>query len=345
MPADGALRIRGLLPPHEIALQQLVETDALLGQLFADAAEQALAHGGADAVCSHGQTVFHWVEEGRARGSLQIGNPAWIAERTGLPVVSDFRMRDIVAGGQGAPLVPILDALLLKGRGGRPAALNLGGIANVTVVGRDGEVRAWDLGPANALIDAVVAEDGLNEFGFDKDGRIAARGRVVPRLLEVLLADPYYMQDPPKSTGKEVFHRGYVDDAIRKSMVLVEPADLVATLTALTAQTVAAGVAAAGVDYLAVSGGGARNPVLMGMLRDRLPEVTVRLSDELGAPVDSKEAILCALIGWCTMHNLPATLPGATGASGPRVLGSITPGREPLITSLAPGPVEELRLV
>lgn len=345
MPREGARRIRELLPPREVTLQQLVETDAFLGHLFADAASEALVHGEADAVCSHGQTVFHWVETGRARGTLQIGNPAWIAERTGLPVVGDFRMRDIAAGGQGAPLVSMLDVLLLKGRSGHPAALNLGGIANVTVMGPDSDVRAWDIGPANALIDAVVAEDGLNEFGFDKDGSIAARGRIIPELLDFLLADSYYGRVPPKSTGKEVFHRKYVAKAVARMSCAVEPSDLIATLTALTAQTVADSILAAKVDYLAVSGGGARNPVLMQMLRERVPGVYVCLSDELGAPADDKEAILCALIGWCTLHNLPATLPGVTGATGPRVLGSLTPGAGPLIVYPAPGPVEQLRLI
>lgn len=338
--------IAALLPPARVTSEQVLRADTALGQLFADAAESSVSQsGGADAICSHGQTIFHWVEDGAAHGSLQIGQPAWIAERTGLPVVADLRARDIAAGGQGAPLVSFMDAMLLADRGRRPAALNLGGIANITTVEEGSRVKAWDTGPANALIDAVVRAEGLNGEGFDRGGCVAARGSVVGGLLEVLLADPYYAAAPPKSTGKEVFHLGYVKDALGRYGQEVAAEDLVATLTALTAETVARAARQAETDYLAVSGGGARNPVLMAMLRERLPGVRVALSDELGAPADAKEAILCALIGWCTLNNVPATLPGTTGAEGPRVLGAVTPGARPLIMGPPPGPVRQLRLI
>jgi anhydro-N-acetylmuramic acid kinase len=319
-PYDPALRarIRAALPPAATTLAEVCALDTLIGQAFADAAAAAPR---VDAVCSHGQTVYHWVEGTRALGTLQIGQPAWIAERLGVPVVSDVRIRDITAGGQGAPLVSYLDTLLLAGLPGRPAALNLGGIANVTLPGR----LAWDTGPANALIDAAVLRTGAHPAGYDVDGAIAARGRVDEQLLTELLAEPYYRLPPPKTTGKELFHDGYLEPFLG-----VEPADLIATLTALTARTVAGAVRGAGVDTLVVSGGGAANATLMAMLGAELPGVRLVPSAGLGAPRDAKEAIAFALIGWQTLHGLPGTLPACTGASGPRVLGTITPGAGPL---------------
>src|SRR5690606_14377609 len=253
-PYDPALRarLRAALPPAATTLAEVCALDTLIGQAFADAAAAAASPGGVDAACSHGQTVYHWVEGTRALGTLQIGQPAWIAERLGVPVVSDVRIRDITASGQGAPLVSHLDTLLLAGLPGTPAALNLGGIANVTVPSRG---LAWDTGPANALIDAAVVRTGAHPAGYDVDGAIAARGRVDERLLADLLAEPYYRLPPPKTTGKELFHDGYLEPHLG-----MEPADLVATLTALTARTVADAVRGAGVDTLVVSGGGAANP-------------------------------------------------------------------------------------
>jgi anhydro-N-acetylmuramic acid kinase len=323
-PYDPALRarLRGALPPATTTLAEVCALDTLIGHAFADAAAAAPR---VDAVCSHGQTVYHWVEGARALGTLQIGQPAWIAERLGVPVVADVRIRDITAGGQGAPLVSYLDTLLLAGLPGRPAALNLGGIANITVPGLP--PLAWDTGPANALIDAAVLRTGAHPAGYDVDGALAARGHVDEDLLADLLAEPYYRLPPPKSTGKELFHEGYLDTVLTRP---IEPADLIATLTALTARTVAGAVRGAGVDTLVVSGGGAANPTLLAMLGADLPGVRFVPSADLGAPRDAKEAIAFALIGWLTLHGLPATVPSCTGASGERVLGTITPGAGPL---------------
>jgi len=340
VPYSAGLRARLVkaLPPAPTTLAEVCELDTLIGQEFAEVAAAAAASvGGVDAVCSHGQTVFHWVDAGHALGTLQIGQPAWIAERVGAPVVSDVRIRDITAGGHGAPLVSFLDELLLRGRAGVSAALNLGGIANITVTGPDGLV-AYDIGPANALIDAVVAAEGLDERGYDADAAIARSGRTDGPLLDALLADPYYALPAPKSTGKEHFHLDYVRaHAAGRGL---GAADLVRTLTELTVRTVAQDVRAAGIRFLAVSGGGCRNPLIMHGLRDALPDVEVVLADELGAPADSKEAILFALIGWCTMHGVPAVVPGGTGAREPRILGAITPGAGPL---RMPEPVGELK--
>ncbi|KJL30402.1 anhydro-N-acetylmuramic acid kinase [Microbacterium oxydans] len=321
-------RLVAALPPAQTTFAEMCELDTLIGQAFAAvAADAAAAVGGVHAVCTHGQTVFHWVDEGHALGTLQIGQPAWIAERVSAPVVSDVRIRDITAGGHGAPLVSFLDELLLRGRDGTAAALNLGGIANITIVG-DG-ISAYDVGPANALVDAVVVAERLNDLGYDEDAAIASTGAVDQVLLDALLADPYYALPAPKSTGKEHFHLDYVRALVDAHGEIGVP-DLIRTLTELTVRTVANDVRAAGVDYLAVSGGGCRNPLIMQGLRDALPEVEVVLADELGASADNKEAVLFALIGWCTLHGVPAVIPGGTGAREPRILGTITPGAGPL---------------
>lgn len=345
VPYDPELRARlvAALPPAPAPFSEVCELDTLIGQAFAEvAAAAADAVGGVDAVCTHGQTVFHWVDAGHALGTLQIGQPAWIAERVGAPVVSDVRIRDITAGGHGAPLVSFLDELLLRGRAGVSAAVNLGGIANMTVVGPDG-LSAYDIGPANALVDAVVVAEGLNERGYDADAAIARTGSVNEGLLEALLADPYYALAAPKSTGKEHFHldyvRAHVEELTAQRREISIP-DIVRTLTELTVRTVAQDVQAAGIRFLAVSGGGCHNPLIMQGLRDALPEVEVAFADELGASVDSKEAILFALIGWCTMHGVAAVTPGGTGAREPRILGTITPGSGPL---RMPEPVARVR--
>ncbi|WP_336641621.1 anhydro-N-acetylmuramic acid kinase [Microbacterium sp. USHLN272] len=325
---DLRARLVAALPPAQTTLAEVCELDTLIGQAFADVAASAAASvGGVDAVCTHGQTVYHWVEGDHARGTLQIGQPAWIAEAVGAPVVSDVRIRDITAGGHGAPLVSFLDELLLRGRGEVAAALNLGGIANMTVVA-DGRVSAYDIGPANALVDAVVVDRGLNDKGYDEDAAIARAGTIDEALLADLLAEPYYALSAPKSTGKEHFHLDYVRAHVAEREI--SDADLVRTLTELTVRTVAQDVAAAGIRFLAVSGGGCHNPVILDGLRSALPGVDVVLADELGASVDSKEAILFALIGWCTMHGVAAIVPGGTGAMAPRILGTITPGEGPL---------------
>lgn len=303
-------RIRAALPPHRVDLGEVCALDTLIGQAFAGAAAEAPP---CELVCSHGQTLFHWVEDGRVRGTLQLGQPAWIAERTGVPVVSDVRARDVAAGGQGAPLVSYLDLLLMAGLPGRTGALNLGGIANLTV--REPPL-AYDTGPGCALIDAAAPP-------YDKDGALASAGTVDADLLDRLLAEPYYLQEPPKSTGKELFTPDYV----KADLPLP---DLVATLTALTAETVAAEIRRHRLDTVIVSGGGARNPALMSMLRLRATPVRFLTSDELGVPADSKEAIAFSLFGWLTAHGLAATVPRCTGASGARILGTITPGSGPL---------------
>lgn len=333
--ADLRERLIAALPPAPAGFETVCELDTEIGQAFAAAAADALREyadipgaGQVDAVCSHGQTVFHWVERGSARGTLQIGQPAWIAESTGLPVISDVRAADLAAGGQGAPLVPVLDRLLLGAEtsaGRRAGALNLGGIANLTVCAPDADPVAWDIGPANALVDAVVTADHTTSDTFDRDGALAAAGRVDRRLLDRLLAEPYYTLPPPKSSGKELFHLGYVQEAVRATGTAPSMADLVATLTELTATTVADAVRAADVEVLVASGGGVRNPVMLRRIGELLPGVRLVTATELGVPSDAKEAVAFALIGWATLRGLPGNVPSCTGAAGPRVLGRISP--------------------
>lgn len=338
-PAQLRADLIAMLPPAATTLAEVCELDTRIGQAFADAAATAIGEGGpVDAICSHGQTVYHWVEANQALGTLQIGQPAWIAERTGVPVVADIRARDLTVGGQGAPLASFIDYLLLKGRPGISGALNLGGISNMTVISERG-IAAWDIGTSNALADAVVVARGLNPLGYDEDAAIALSGQVDETLLATLLAEPYYRLTPPKSTGKELFNLDYVERALAASGRHPSDADLLATLIELSARTVADAVREAGVGYLAASGGGCRNPLLMRRLRELLPEVEVVLTDEIGLPVDTKEAVLMALIGWCTMHGLPGIAPGGTGARTPSILGAITPGTGPLVL---PEPVDRL---
>ncbi|WP_282085537.1 anhydro-N-acetylmuramic acid kinase [Streptomyces tendae] len=324
--------IAGSLPPAAATLRDVARLDAGVGQAFAGVAVRAvreLCAGAADLVVSHGQTMYHWVEDGAVRGTLQLGQPAWIAEATGLPVVSDLRGRDVAAGGQGAPLVAMTDALALAALPGVPAALNLGGIANVTVVAPGAEPLAFDTGPANALMDAAVRHFTGGAAEYDEDGRRAGAGRADPALLRVLLDDPYYARPAPKSTGKEHFHLPYLLRALAAAPV-AEPDDVLATLARLTAVTVADACRAHGVTRLVVSGGGAHNPVLMGMLGEELPGVALGSSDALGLPSDAKEALAFALLGFLTVNGLPGAIPSGTGARRATLLGSITPGREPL---------------
>ncbi|MFJ4950490.1 anhydro-N-acetylmuramic acid kinase [Streptomyces sp. NPDC088760] len=329
---DLRARVAAVLPPAVTTAQAVCALDSGIGQAFAGAAGRALRElcaGAADLVVSHGQTVHHWVEDGIVRGTLQLGQPAWIAEATGLPVVSDLRSRDVAAGGQGAPLVGMTDTLLLRGLPGTPAALNLGGIANVTVLVPGAAPLAFDTGPANALLDAAVRHFTDGAAAYDADGRRAAAGRVRPELLRVLLGDPYYRRPAPKTTGKEHFHLPYLEGALD---AVPTPAadDVLATLTRLTAVTVADACRAHGVTQLVASGGGTRNPVLMRMITEELPGVPVRPSDDLGLPSDAKEALAFAVLGFLTVHGLPGTHPSATGASRATLLGSITPGLAPL---------------
>jgi anhydro-N-acetylmuramic acid kinase len=331
IPAPLRARIAAVLPPDRTTAGEICRLDTTIGQLFgsvAAGANTALTGGAAELVSSHGQTVYHWVDGRTALGTLQLGEPAWIAEASGLPVVSALRSRDITRGGQGAPLASLLDALLVLGDDRSAGSLNLGGIANITAWSGTGEIVAYDIGPASALMDRVVADATGGRERMDVDGARAARGSVDADLLAVLLTEPYYRLPPPKSTGKELFHAGYLRDMVGERDVPLD--DLLATLTELTAILVARACREHGVQRLLVAGGGVRNPVLMGRIRALTAPARVSEFDELGMPAQGKEAYTMALIGFLTVHGLPATIPSATGAATSSILGSVTPGAGPL---------------
>lgn len=326
---DSGLRARiaELLPPNPITIDQVCRLDTDLGHIFGQVATEAIvAYGPVDLVSSHGQTVFHWVDGPTARGTLQLGAAAWIAEATRAPVVSDLRTRDIARGGQGAPLASILDAMLILDESGKRGALNLGGIANITVRNDRQEPISYDIGPASALIDAAVTQATGGIQRMDTDGLRAARGRVDTDLLERLLADPFYRLPAPKSTGKERFHAGYL--AAMADMSRTGLDDLVATLTELTARLVAAECRHHGIDELVVSGGGVANPSLMDRIGVRIDPGVVRPVDDFGLPAQAKEGYLMALLGFLSAHGLAGTIASATGAE--TLLGSFTPGSGPL---------------
>lgn len=345
VPYEPALRDRVLatLPPQGTSVDEIARLDTLIGQAFAEVAYDLAgeAFGGAvDVVCSHGQTAYHWVEGAKALGTLQIGQPAWIAERTGATVVADLRSRDVAAGGQGAPFASLIDVLLL---GRHPnevrAALNLGGISNATIVGPDHEPVAFDIGPANALLDAAIYQGTGGAETYDDHGARAARGRVDERLLASLLDEPYYRLAAPKSTGKELFHLDYVKEHLDGEVVSLD--DLLATLTTLTAVTVADALRPYGVREVYASGGGTRNEFLMATIAQCLGDVGLIPFDVLGLPEAAKEAVLFALIGFLSVNGLPGSIASCTGARHDSVLGAIVPGRQATILA----PVAPTRLV
>jgi anhydro-N-acetylmuramic acid kinase len=332
-PAEVRAEIAALLPPATTSVEAVCKLDTAIGQRFAEVAAEVAetAFGGeVDLICSHGQTVYHWVEGAHALGTLQLGQPAFIAERTGATVVGDVRARDIAAGGHGAPLASLLDVLLLGREPDRVrGSLNLGGISNVTVVGPGREPLAYDIGPANALTDALVAAETGGRESWDEGGRRAARGKVDEQLLADFLDEPYYELPPPKSTGKELFHLAYVREKVGERSISTD--DLLATLTALSAETVAADLLRLGVEDVVAAGGGTRNPTLMAELARRLPGVPIETFEIFGIPETGKEALVFAIIGILTVHRLPASVPSCTGAVHASILGSIVPGVVPLM--------------
>ncbi|MFE9243004.1 anhydro-N-acetylmuramic acid kinase [Nocardiopsis sp. NPDC006938] len=352
-PYSASLReaVRAALPPAATTMEAVCRLDTRIGQEFAAAALRGIeefAGGHADLVASHGQTLYHWADGATVHGTLQLGQPAWIAEATGLPVVSDLRAADVAAGGQGAPLASTLDLLMLGGRAEPTAALNLGGIANVTVVREGLPPRAFDTGPANALIDAAARLVTGGRADLDADGAIARTGRPDPVLLEHLLAEPYYRLPVPRTTGLELFGPGYLEAALRDTSRARDggrpsDGDLLATLVELTAVTVADALEPFGVTEVLASGGGTRNPVLMERLAARLAPARLDSSERIGLDGDAKEAYLFALIGFLSWHGLAGSVPDCTGARRAPVAGRLTPGTAPLRLP-APSPVPPRRL-
>ena len=304
-----------------------------VGSWLADAASAVIAEAGVAkseirAIGSHGQTIWHEAPH----STWQLGEAAVIAERTGIDVVSDFRTRDVAAGGQGAPLVPVADALLFSGTDWR-ALQNIGGIGNVTIVPPNGNldgVRAFDTGPGVAVIDATVRAL-VPTSSFDRDGALAARGSAVAEVVDELLAHPYFASPPPKSTGRELFDASYVARLIDRCRALRSSAsteDVVATATSLTARSIADAYRRfmpEPVGEVLVSGGGAKNPTLVAMIQSALAPLPVRAFAERFFDGEAKEAVAFALLAYLHVHRESGNVPRATGARGPRVLGKLTP--------------------
>ncbi len=277
------------------------------------------------AIGAHGQTVRHRPRDfGEHSYTLQLMNGARLAELTGMPVVCDFRSRDVAAGGEGAPLVPAFHAARFTWPGRNVAVLNLGGIANLTWLGSDGAVRGHDTGPGNVLMDLwCQRQRGLP---FDTDGAWAATGQVKPDLLAALLAEPYFARRPPKSTGRDLFDANWLDARIAGHDG--QAADVMATLTELTARSVCDALSreSDALHRLVVCGGGAYNTHLMSRLRALLgPAVAVCSSHEGGVPPDQVEALAFAWLAWAHVTHRPGSLPTVTGARGSRVLGALYP--------------------
>jgi len=328
---------------HPIAAGELSQLNFRLGEVFAEAALTAcrkfrVSPKRVALIGSHGQTIFHQGKPAPYLGhptasTLQIGEPSVIAARTGITTVGDFRPADMALGGQGAPLVPYADYLLYRHKKLGRVSLNLGGIANITVIpasAKPDQILAFDTGPSNMLIDALVAHFTRGRQRFDKDARLARSGRSIPALLDELMRDPYLKLAPPKSTGREYYGHAYV----KKILALgkkhrAQPADLIRAATMFTALSVVDALnrfvlPKTKIHQLIVSGGGAQNPLVVAQLAAALGRIEVIPSSRFGIPEDAKEAFAFALLAYETFHYRPSNLPSATGAHRPAVLGKIS---------------------
>ena len=340
-----AASLESVLPPGDAGVAVVAALHRALGAAFASAARAIAGSETIGYVASHGQTIWH---DGARHVTLQLGDPFAIRDAVTATVCFDFRSADCAAGGHGAPLVAYVDALLLADPNEDRVALNLGGIANVTLLpktaldGRaldaDNGVRAFDTGPGNMLLDAFVRERTEGAARMDEDGALAAAGTVDSELLDAMLSDEYFALEPPKTTGRERFGAQFFG-RYRERLARLRLEDGAATLAELTAASIAAslalagGLAAAGEPALAdfapdriiVSGGGARNLHLLARLRARLPRARVETSDAMGLPAEAKEAMAFAVLGYETLRGRASNLPRATGASHAVPLGAIAP--------------------
>lgn len=340
------LRERILAAASKGSTEEVCHLDAYLGELFAAAAQQIARQAGVplaevELIGSHGQTIHHLPTPGLegahpVRSTLQIGEAAVIAERTGITTIADFRPRDLAAGGEGAPLTPIAHHALfahpLRGR----VILNLGGIANVTVLPAGGDpwaVTGFDTGPGNVLLDEFVRATGLAAKGYDEGGRLGASGQVHALLLTELLSHPFIRRPPPKSTGRQTFGPAFVA-AYRARLEDrgVSPLDGLATLAAFTILAVVQNLRdfvfpKVAVHEVVVTGGGARNAFLLRRLAEALPDCLVTSAEATGLPARAIEAVAFAYLAYLTATGRPGNLPAVTGACGPRILGCIVPGR------------------
>jgi anhydro-N-acetylmuramic acid kinase len=338
--AEQRARIFALFEPATGTVDRICRMNFALGEWFAAAALRAIEQAGLspqemDLIGSHGQTIYHAVDEGSpVKSTLQIGEAAVIAERTGITTVADFRVADVAAGGQGAPLVSYVDWLLLRHPTRVRAVQNIGGIANVTYLPAGDDptgVMAFDTGPGNMLIDDAARRATDDRLTFDRDGELAAQGRVDQALLDELLAHPYLAQSPPKTTGRELFGASFGEQVWRRGKARsLGDEDIVATLTAFTAASIADAYRRflpQQPDEAVLGGGGASNPALVRMLSQRLSPARVTTHEALGMSSDAKEAIAFAVLAYEAIHSRPGNLPGCTGARERVVLGKITAGK------------------
>lgn len=318
--------LREALPPKVGTAELVSALNVRVGELFAHAALAVAGEMPLDFVATHGQTIFH---DGRAHHTLQVGDPFVIRERTQCSVCFDFRSADCAAGGHGAPLVPYVDALLLGDAREDRVAVNIGGIANLTVLAHGRaphDALAFDTGPGNMLIDAFVLERTKGAQSFDRDGALALRGTARTDALDAMLQDPYFAAAPPKSTGREQFGAQFLaSHAAALAPLSLE--DGCATLAALTAHSVARAIAAFAParSRVLLSGGGARNPAIVQGIRAALPGSPVESTMGAGLDPDAKEAIAFAVLGYELLRERPANVPKVTGAREPVVLGAIAP--------------------
>ncbi len=339
LPMEETLRqeIFAAFRPETGRVDKLCQLNFTLGEVFAKAALEAIRAAGltpdrVDFIGSHGQTVWH-IPPNSGQGvpsTLQLGNPAVIAQRTGVTVVSDFRSRDMAAGGQGAPLVPFVDDLLLRHGALSRAVQNIGGIGNVTFLPPVGQGQAFgfDTGPGNMLLDRAAEVLTQGRLRCDLDGRLAFAGAVQEELLaKWLREEPYFAMTPPKSTGRELFGVQRCDQYLKGELAGLSKEDILATLTAFTARSTADAYRRflpVLPDEVLLCGGGARNPAIAAMLQRELPHSRIGRTEDAGLPGDSKEAVAFAVLGYETVNRRPGNLPAATGADRPVVLGSIT---------------------
>jgi len=346
-PKDVRRALLRLAEGAPTSCREISQTNFLLGEIFAQAVLRAckkfrVSPQRISLIGSHGHTIYHQGAPtqflgARVASTMQIGEPAVIAARTGITTVGDFRPADIAAGGQGAPLVPFVDYLLYRDpRRGR-AALNIGGIANITVIpraARPRDVFAFDTGPGNMVLDALVRHFTRGKQNYDRNAQMASRGKLLPKLLDQLMANPYFRLPPPKSAGREQFGQSYVDNLLRlvsntrRIRPIISKEDLVHTATVFTALSIVDAIhqwvlPRVPIRQLILSGGGAHNPLIVAQLSAALAGIEVISSDVLGVPADAKEAFAFALLADETVHGRPANLPSATGAKRPAILGKI----------------------
>lgn len=316
----------------EAGIKDICQMNFVIGKCFADAANALISEfGKPDFIASHGQTVYHYpfdekIDDISLKSTLQIGESSVIAQETGCLTISNFREADMAQNGQGAPLVCFADEKWFKGRGKNFAIQNIGGISNVTVISQDYDTFGFDTGLGNIMIDYCMGK----YFGkaYDKDGEVASSGVVSDSWLECLLSDEYYFLEPPKSTGREYFSPNYIENILR--MAPDELKDIIATVTALTAKTIAQAYERfiypnVGIHEAVICGGGAYNKTLMKMLRTYLPRhIDLTTCEDYGISNNFKEVMAFALLGYCTYYGIPNNLPCCTGAKKRVVLGKLT---------------------